>query len=132
MSPKIKMSLSPHLHPLFQIICYKYPLFLPGTGCVDKRTGLCYSDFNVTATGFNVCGSPLGEEGPRYDTKGSFINDVTHNLTQIRPPITPSSVIKNCNSTHPFLINLDLWRNLWMSPLQNLYILFHVFETLSS
>ena len=39
--------------------------FGSGNGCVDKRTGFCYSDFNVTRTGHKVCGSPLGEEGPR-------------------------------------------------------------------
>jgi len=38
---------------------------LTGTGCVDRRTGSCYSDFNVTRTGHKICGSPLGEEGPR-------------------------------------------------------------------
>ena len=50
------------LHFSYQYHSNHIVLLVAGNGCVDKRRGACYNDFRPSSSGYNVCGSRLGEE----------------------------------------------------------------------
>ena len=62
---------------------YIYSIHVQGTGCVDLRTGNCYTEYNTTRNGLSVCGGDITKGGYNANSRNRGIDSLKNHLIHI-------------------------------------------------